>query len=88
MKLTFSRGHYKTCRLETTPLCFNTRLRVKENFKIHNNFNEINANVCLLCAQSVMASIIIHSRRPVNKMSVTHLVFMFQQTFIFRILRS
>ena len=44
----------KTCRLEKTPLCLNTRLRVKKNFKIHNNFNEINSNVLLLCAHRVM----------------------------------
>ena len=54
----------KTCRLETTPFCLNTRLRVNKNFKIHINFNEINANVCLLSAHRVMTSIILHTRRP------------------------
>ena len=54
----------KTCRLETNPLCLNNRLRVKKIFKIHINFNEINANVCLLCAHRVMTSIILHTRRP------------------------
>jgi len=33
-------------------------------FKIHNNFIEINLNVCLLCAHHVMSSIILHTRRP------------------------
>ena len=54
----------KTCRLETTPLCLNTLLHVKKKFKIHINCNEINANVCLLCAHRVMTSIILHTRRP------------------------
>jgi len=54
----------KTCRLETTPLCLNTLLHVKKNFKIHINCNEINANVCLLCAHRVMTSIILHTRLP------------------------
>ena len=30
-----------------------------------------------------MTSIILHTRRPVNKRSVTHLVFMFRQTSFF-----
>ena len=81
----FPRPLQQTSRLETTPVCLNTRVRVKNNFKIHINFIEINVNVRLLCAVRVMTSIILHTRRPVNKNSVTHLVFMFQMTFIFRI---
>jgi len=38
------------CRLETTPLCLNTRLRVNKNFKIHINFIEINLNVSIFCS--------------------------------------
>ena len=72
-----------TCRLETTPLCLNTRLRVNKNFKMHNNFIEINVNVCLSCAHHVMTSIILRTRRPVNKKSVTHLVFMFHLILFF-----
>ena len=60
----------------------------KKNFKIHIHFIEINVNVCILCAHHVITSIILHTRSPVNKISVTHLVFMFRLTFIFRILRS
>ena len=84
----FPRPIQQTCRLETTPLCLNTLLRDKKIFKIHINFIEININVCLLCDHRVMTSLILHTRRPVNKKSVTHFVFMFQLSFIFRILRS
>ena len=63
----FSRSLQQTCRFETTPLCLNTRLRVKKNFKIHINFIEINVNVFLLCAHRVMTCIILHTRRPVKK---------------------
>ena len=71
----FPRQLQQTCRLETTPLCLNTRLRVNKNFKIHIKVIEINVNVCLLCAHHVMTSIILHTLRPVNKKSVTHLDF-------------
>ena len=84
----FPRPLQQTCSLETTPLCLNTRLRVNINFKIDINFIEINVNVCLLCAHHEMTSIIILEDLTVNKKSVTHLVFMFQLTFIFRILKS
>jgi hypothetical protein len=60
----FPRPLQQTCRLETSPLCLNTRLRVKKNLKFHINFIEINENVCLLCTQRVMTSIILHTRRP------------------------
>ena len=46
-------------------------------------FFEINVNVCLLCVHHVMTSIILHTRRPVNKKSVTQLVFMFQLIYFF-----
>ena len=84
----FPRPLQQICKLVTNPLCLNTRLRVNKKFHIHINFIEINVNVCLLCALHVMKSIILHTRRPVNKKSVTHLVLMVQMTFIFRILRS
>ena len=71
----FPRPFQQTCRLETIPLCLNTRFRVNKNYKIHINFIEINVTVCLLCAVRVMTSIILHTRRPVNKKSVTHFVF-------------
>ena len=60
----FPRPLQQTCKLESTPLCLNTRLRVKKNFKININFIEINVNVCLLGANHVMTSIILHTRRP------------------------
>ena len=60
----FPRPLQKTCRLETTPLCLNSRLGVNKNFKIPINFIEINVNVCLLCAPHVMTSIILHTGRP------------------------
>ena len=60
----FPRPLQQTCRLETTPLCLNTRLRVQKNFKIHINFIEINVNDSLLCAHHIMTSIILHTRRP------------------------
>ena len=70
MKLTnFPRPLQQTCRLETTPLCLNTLIRVNKNFKIHINFIEINVSVCLLCAHHVMTSIILHTRRPNVKKS-------------------
>ena len=48
------------------------------------NFIEFNVNVYLICANHVMTCIILHTRRPnCQKKSVTHLVFMFQLTFIF-----
>ena len=85
----FSRPLQQICSLETTPLCLNTRIRVNKNFKIHINFIEINVNVCLLFAHRVMTSIFLHTRRPdCQSKSVTHLVFMFQLTLNFRILRS
>ena len=59
----FPRPLQQTCRLETTPLCLNTQLRVNNKFQIQINFIEINVNVCLLCAHHVMASIILHTRR-------------------------
>ena len=79
----------QTCRLETTTLCLNTRLRVNKNFKIQINFIKINVNACLfvLTTEWQVLSFILEDR-TVNKKSVTHLVFMFQLTFIFRILRS
>ena len=71
----FPRPFQQTCRLETTSLCLNTRIRVKKNFKIHIKFIDINVNVCLLCALHVMTSIIIrHEDITVNKRSVTHYV--------------
>ena len=84
----FPRPLQQTWNLETTASCVNIRLPVKKNFKIHINFIEINVNVCLLCAPHVMKSIILYTRKPVNKKSVTHLVFMFRLSFFFRILRS
>ena len=60
----------------------------KKNSKIHINFIDINVKVWLLCALHVMTTIILHTRRHNCQKSVTHLVFMFQMTFIFRILGS
>ena len=53
----------QTCRLETNSLCLNTRLRLNKQFSNSLNFIEINVNVCLLCAQPVITSIIQHTRR-------------------------
>jgi hypothetical protein len=78
----------QTCRLETTSLCLNTRLFLNKKFPNSHYFTEINVNVCLLCAHQAITSIIFNTRRPVNKKSVTHLVFRFQLIFFFRILRS
>jgi hypothetical protein len=71
----------QTCRLETTSFCLNTRLFLNKNVQILIIFIEINVNVCLLFAHHVMTKIIFHTRRPVNKNSVTHLVFMLQLIF-------
>ena len=60
----FTRPLQQTCRFEKTPLCLNTRLSVNKNFKNHINLIEINANVWFLCAQRVMTSKILHTRRP------------------------
>ena len=60
----FPRLLKQTCRLETTLLCINTRLRVIKKFHNSHKFFEINVNVCLLCAHHVMTSIILHTRRP------------------------
>ena len=62
-------------QIENDSFVFKYMVSCKENFKIHINFFEINVNVCLLCAVRVMTSIILHTERPVNKKSVTHLVF-------------
>ena len=84
----FTRPLLQTCRLETTFLCLNIRLIGNNNFQILIIFIEINVNVCLLCAHHVMEGIILHIvDLTVNKMSVTHLAFMFRW-FSFRILRS
>ena len=72
----FPRPLLQTCRLETISLCLNKRLRVK-NIQILIIFIEIDVNVCLLCAPHVMKSIILHTRRPVNKKSVTRLFLCF-----------
>jgi len=60
----FPRPLLQTCRLETTSLCLNTRLLVNKIFKFFIIFIEINVIVCLLCAQNVITSIILHTRRP------------------------
>ena len=89
MKLTFSRGHYNRNADGNDSFVFKYAVTGKQRIsKFTIIFFEINVKFCLLCAHHVMKCIIIHSRRPVNKITVTHLVFMFQQTFIFRILRS
>ena len=84
----FQRPLSQACRLEITSLCLNTRLHVQKKFQNSHYFIKINVNVCLLCAHHIMTNIILHTRKPVNKKSVTHLVFMFQLIFFFRILRS
>ena len=60
----FPRPLQQICSLETTPLCLNTRIRVKKNLKIHIIFIEINVNFCLLFAHRVLTSIVLHTRRP------------------------
>ena len=59
----FPRPLLQTCRLKTTSLCSNTRLRVNKNFEILIILIELNVNVCVLCAHPVMTSIILHTRR-------------------------
>jgi len=59
----FPRPLLQTCWLETTSLCVNTRLLVNKNFQILIIFIEINVNVCLLCPNHVMTSIILNARR-------------------------
>jgi len=60
MKVTFFGGPLlQKCRLETTTLCLNTRSLVNQNFPNYHYFIEINVNVCLLCANHVMTSIIL-----------------------------
>ena len=85
----FPRPLLRTCRLETTFLCLNSRLRVNKNFSNSHYFYEININVCLLCSRPVMTSIIlIFEDLTVNKNSVTLLVFMFKLILFYRILSS
>ena len=76
----------QSCSLETNPLCLNTRLHVKKNFKIHITFIEINVNLWLLCAHLVIKSIIIHTRRP-NWQKKLHyaLGFYFSNDYFYRI---
>jgi len=50
-------------QIENDFLYLNTRLRLK-NFHILIIFIEINVNVCLLCVQPLMTSIILHILRP------------------------
>jgi len=73
----------QTCRMETTSLCLNTRLRVKSNFKIHIIFIEINVNLCLLCAHQVMTSIILHTRRPNCQYKVCYALGFYVQLIFF-----
>ena len=68
----FPRPLQRTCRLETTTLCVNTRLRVKKNFNNHINFIEINVNVYLLCAHHVMTCIILNTRIPNCQLNVCY----------------
>jgi len=68
----FPRSLLKTCRLETTSLCLNTRLRVNKKFQNSHFFIEININVCVLCAHPVMTSIILHTRRPNSQWKVCY----------------
>jgi hypothetical protein len=77
----FTRSLVQTCRLESTSLCLHTRLRVKNKFPNSHYLFYINANVWLLCAHLLMTSIILHSPKSVNKMSVMHLIFMFHLIF-------
>ena len=70
-------------QFESIFLCLHTRLRVNKKFPNFHYIFEINVNVCLLCAHFVMTSVILHSRRPADKNSVMHLVFMFEMIFVF-----
>jgi len=60
----FQRPFLQTCRMDTTSLCLNNRINENKLFQILIIFIELNVNVCLLCAQHVMTSIILHTRRP------------------------
>ena len=59
----FTRPLLQTCRMDKTSFCLKPGY-VKKNFQILIIFIEINVNVCVLCAQPVMTSIILHTRRP------------------------
>jgi hypothetical protein len=68
----FPRSLVQTCWMETTSLCLNTWLRVNKNFQILINFTEIQENVWLLCAHTLMTSIIfILEDLTLKKTSVT-----------------
>ena len=60
----FPRPFLETCSFETTSLFLNTLLRVNKFIQILIIFIEINVNFCLLYAQPVMKSIMLHTRRP------------------------
>ena len=68
----FPRPLQEACRLETTSLCVNTRLRVNKNFNNHINFIEINVKVYLLCAHHVMTCIILNTRIPNCQLNVCY----------------
>ena len=75
MKSHFSEAITKNMQIGNDSFVFKYSVTCIQKFKIHINFIEINVSFCLLCAVRVMTSIILHTRRPVNKKSVTHLDF-------------
>ena len=59
----FPRPLPQTCRLETTSLCLNSRVRVNKNFHILITILKLMSSF-FLCVHPVMWSIILHTRRP------------------------
>ena len=64
MKFTFPEAITTNMQIGNDSFVFKYPVKCKQKFKIHIKFNEINANVCLLCANRVMTCIILHTRRP------------------------
>ena len=84
----FTRSLVQTCSFESSSLFLHSRLRVNKKFPNSHYFFETNINPWLLGAHLLKTSIILHSRRSVNKKNVMHLGYMFHLIFFFRILWS
>jgi len=84
MKLTFPEAITTNMKIGNAFIVFKCPAICKQSFQIFIIFIEINVNVCLLGAHPVIKSIILHTRSlNSQKMSVTHLVFMFLLIFFF-----
>ena len=79
----FQKPWTQTCRFEKTSLCLNTRLRLNKIYQNSHNFFVIDVNVCLLCAHTVMTSIILHTRRSNSQYKVCYALGFYDSAYFF-----